>query len=133
MNQTADSIKSSHGVQEMDTESNTGAVWAVSHSAMESYCWAASTAQDGWTDHTREDRGSLAGWNTSLLPNINAGSRTESVLLPAGQITVDSPFNPILQTRCTPAAPAAPPAAPPELLHATIPRPRHHRQAGGGV
>ena len=73
--QTADSAEASRlAVEGMDTDSNSGPAWAVSNSA--GYGWAASTAADGWTEHTREEASSR--WTASLLPDVTADAREPS-------------------------------------------------------
>lgn len=73
--QTADSAEASRlAVEGMDTDSNSGPAWAVSNSA--GYGWAASTAADGWTEHTREEASSR--WTASLLPDVTADNREPS-------------------------------------------------------
>ena len=71
---TADSADTSRAVQEMDTDSNSGAAWVVS--GRQDYCWASSTARDGWTEHTRDEPSSRAGWTASLLPDVTAPTDT---------------------------------------------------------
>ena len=93
--QTADSLHcTEEAVQEMETDSASCAggshscvvqedsnsannVWTVSHSAREGYGWAASTATDGWTEHTREEASSLQA-TASLLPDQTHESRVDT-------------------------------------------------------
>lgn len=66
-------------IQEMETDSNSGAAWSQSRSRCQStrdgYGWAASTAADGWTEHTREEG---EGWTASDLPDVTTDDQADT-------------------------------------------------------
>ena len=63
----------------MDTDS--GAAWSQSRSRCQSgregYGWAASTAADGWTEHTREE-GEGSGWTASDIPDMTTDEQADT-------------------------------------------------------
>ena len=68
-------------IQDMDTDS--GAAWSQSRSRCQSgregYGWAASTAADGWTEHTREEgEGEGSGWTASDIPDITTDEQADT-------------------------------------------------------
>ena len=66
-------------IQDMDTDS--GAAWSQSRSRCQSgregYGWAASTAADGWTEHTREE-GEGSGWTASDIPDMTTDEQADT-------------------------------------------------------
>ena len=74
-------------IQEMETDSNSGAAWSQSRSRCQStregYGWAASTAADGWTEHTREEG---EGWTASDLPDVTTDDREMHLLTTADAV-----------------------------------------------
>ena len=66
-------------IQEMETDSNSGAAWSQSRSRCQStregYGWAASTAADGWTEHTREEG---EGWTASDIPDMTTDDQADT-------------------------------------------------------